>query len=341
MRGNNVTAGSAASRTCLRGSLVAWIGTDMELWLSEERAGHPNEVSDALGSLRPAARRHVSWLFYALAVVGVPAAVFALTGGSEAVGFWIVTTVWLTGVAYGAILAVFVALLALSPVLLVVGRLIGGDTDAWASRVSRVAVLALTIGIFLVAAPLGDGADVKLPVPWPNLGAVIVMAAGVATSYLLWTTGRRLKPSKRPKPPVRRHSVPEPEEEYWSDQYVVGWRSWNWDGSSLRGVYARWASGEFEASCPHCDIVPSWDHVCGVYAAKQPGDVYIFYGWSPIVGRVEMWGNVIEHENGYRASHARITDLWVHDPHRAARIRDAYPSVNVIEGSPSVRREVV
>jgi hypothetical protein len=139
---------------------------------------------------------------------------------------------------------------------------------------------------------------------------------------------------------MRRHSVPEPDDVYWSDQYVVGWRSWNWDGSSLRGVYARWRSEEFTASCGHCDVVPSWDHVCGVYAAKGPESVHVFYGWSPIVGRVEMWGEVIEHEKGYRASHARITDLWVHDPHRAERIKAAYPSINVMVGSPRLEQEV-
>lgn len=298
-------------------------------------------MRNVLRSLRVIGRRHVFWLFYVLAVAGVPVAVVALTGGSEAVAFWIVSTVWLMGVTYGAILAVFVALLVLSPIIMLVGRLVRGDTDAWVARVSRIAVVVLAMGAFLAAAPVGDADDVNLPVPWPNLGAVMVMTAAAVGSYLLFVAGRRLKPPRVSKPPaIRRHSVPEPEEEFWSDQCVAGWRSWNWDGSSLRGVYASWRSEEFEATCQHCDVAPSWDHVCGVYAAKHPDDVYIFYGWSPIVGRVEMWGSVIEHENGYRASHARITDLWVHDPHRAARIQAAYPSVNVMEGQPGIGQEV-
>lgn len=311
----------------------------MYLWLTADTGEHPRERGPG-EAIRALGRRHVWWLLCLSAVGGVPAAMVALTGGAEAMGFWIVSAVWLAGVAYGAVLAVFICLLALSPILLVVSKLVRASLDPWVSTVSRVAVLVLAFGGFAVAAPLGDGAQVRLPLPWPNVGALAVMTITGMASYLLWAMGLRLRPAKPAKPPIRRHSAPEPEEEYWSDEYVVGWRSWNWDGSSLRGVYARWPGPEFEATCSHCDVVPSWDHVCGVYAAKDAGDVHVFYGWSPIVGRVEMWGNVIEHENGYRAAHARITDLWVHDPHRTARISAAYPSVNVTEGSPVVGQEI-
>lgn len=311
----------------------------MHLWLSGDAAEHSREASPG-EAIRAMGRRQLWWLLCLLAVGGVPVAVVVLTGGSGAMGFWVVSAVWLMGVVYGAILAVFIGLLALSPILLVVGKLVSDSLDKWVSNVCRVAVVVLAVGAFAIAAPLGDGANVRLPLPWPSLGALLVMAIAGTVSYLLWATGLRLKPEKTSKPPTRRHSVPEPEEEYWSDAFVIGWRSWNWDGSSLRGVYARWPTAEFEATCPHCDVVPSWDHVCGVYAAKDAGEVHVFYGWSPIVGRVEMWGDVIEHESGYRAARARITDLWVHDPHRATRIRAAYPTVNVIEGSPVVRQEV-
>ncbi|HSM45266.1 MAG TPA: hypothetical protein VK969_09655, partial [Acidimicrobiia bacterium] len=70
-------------------------------------------------------------------------------------------------------------------------------------------------------------------------------------------------------------------------------------------------------------------------------DVYVFYGGSPIVGQIEMWGDVIEHENGYRASHARITALWVDDPRRAERIKAAYPELQVAVGRFSLGQEVM
>lgn len=310
---------------------------------NEATAGHPMQarVRDGLAAIAAFTRRHIRFLLYGLALVAVPAAVIVFTGGSDSVGFWIVTIVWMMGVAYGAILAVFVALLILSPLLLVVSKVSRGRVEAAVARVSRWMVAGLSIAGFLAFAPLGDGSGVRLPVSWPNLGAVIVLTLAIAASYSLWMTGRRLRPPKRQPVPMRRHSVPEPDDVYWSDQFVVGWRSWNWDGSSLRGVYARWRSDEFVATCGHCDVVPSWEHVCGVYAAKGPNNVHVFYGWSPIVGRVEMWGDVVEHENGYRASHARITDLWVHDLHRAERIRAAYPSINVVVGSPRLEQEAV
>jgi hypothetical protein len=87
-------------------------------------------------------------------------------------------------------------------------------------------------------------------------------------------------------------------------------------------------------------VVPSWDHACGIYAAKTPADIHVFHGGTSIVGKVEMWGHVIEHEFGYRASHARIAHLWVDDRWRAERISSAYPGMEVSVGSP-VGQEVV
>jgi hypothetical protein len=62
------------------------------------------------------------------------------------------------------------------------------------------------------------------------------------------------------------------------------------------------------------------------------------YG-STIVGKVDLWGRVVEHEDGYRASHASITELWVDDVHVARWIARTYPEVRVWLGSPPVDSE--
>jgi hypothetical protein len=325
------------------GSRVAWDNAEMKLWSADEMPTHRtgSRVRSTLASARGFGRRHVSLILYTLALFGVPAAVIGLTGGAETVGFWIVSVVWMAAVVYGAVIAVFIVFLLLSPVLLVLDRIAPIETDSMVGRGSRILVAGLAVGAFLAAAQLGDGSQVRLPASPPNLGALLVMVAAAVAAYLLWAVARALKLERRPTLHTRRHGVPEPDEEYWSNQYVVGWRAWNWDGSALRGVYAQWPSARFEATCSHCEMVPSWHHVCGVYAAKQREDVYVFYGGSPIVGRIEMWGDVIEHENGYRASHARITALWVDDPRRAERIKAAYPGVEVAVGSLSRGQEVM
>lgn len=322
---------------------VALTLAEMRLWSADEVVTHRtgSEARKGLAPARTLVRRHLSYLCYALALVGVPAAVIVFTGGPETVGFWIVSLVWLAAVAYGAVIAVFVAFLVLSPLMFVIDRMIPAETGSIVGRMARVLVVGLAVAAFIGAAQLGDGSGVRLPVPSPTLGALMVISVAAVTVHGLWSTAGRLKPVKHHTTPyTRRHSVPEPGEEYWSDRYVVGWRSWNWDGSALRGVYALWPSAEFEASCRHCEKVPSWDHACGIYAGKTPDDVHAFYSGSSIVGRVELWGNVIEHEHGYRASHARITALWVDDPRRADRIRAAYPSLAVSVGNPTLGQEV-
>lgn len=299
-----------------------------------------SRAGEALRSVFVLSRRHISILLYAGAVLGVPAAVIAASGGSHTIGFWIVALVWLAAVVYGGILVSFVLLLLLSPLLMMAERVTSDRLWDRVTTVARASVLVIAGGMFVATARLGDVSSIRLPTPWPNFGALLVIVSAAATSSALWSLARRRKPSKRTPVPERRHSCPEPEEEYWSADYVVGWRAWNWDGSCLRGVHSRWQSEEFEATCTRCEVVPGWDHVCGVYAVKRPGDVHVFHGGSWIIGRVEMWGDVVEHEYGYRASHARMTKLWVGDPWRAERIDEAYPAVEVAVGSFQANREV-
>lgn len=286
-------------------------------------------------------RRHLSKLFCALALFGVPYAVIAGSGGRHTIPFWIVTLVWVAAAIYVTALILAICFMLISPIFFAVEGAFSDGGAALPARLFRVLVLVLAGGAFVAMARLGDTSSVRLPTPWPNVGALLVLSVAAACAVGLWSLGRRYRTPRRKTPYTRRHSVPEPEVEYWSDQYVLGWRSWNWDGSGLRGVYARWPSDEFAASCPHCELAPSWDHACGIYAVKTAADIHVFHGGTSIVGMVEMWGYVIEHEFGYRASHARITQLWVGDRWRAERISALYPAVEVTVGHPHVGQEVV
>lgn len=299
-----------------------------------------SRAGEALRSVRMLSRRHVSKLLYVVAILGVPTAVLVASGGWHTIGFWIVALVWLAAVIYGGILVSFILLLLLSPLVILVERVVSDRLWDRVTTAAKVAVLVIAGGMFVAAARLGDVSSIRLPTPWPNFGTLLVIVAAAGTTRAIWSLARSQRPPKRNPAFERRHSVPEPDEEYWSPDYVVGWRAWNWDGSYLRGVHSRWPSHTFAATCTHCDVVPSWDHVCGVYAAKRPADVHIFHGGSWIIGRVEMWGAVIEHEYGYRASHVRITHLWVGDPWRAERIGETYPTVEVAVGSLRTSKEM-
>lgn len=319
---------------------VAWMRVEMTLPARNAATPLRSRAGEALRSVRVLSRRHVSKLLYVVAILGVPTAVIVASGGWHTVGFWIVALVWLAAVVYGSILVSFILLLLLAPLVMVAERVSSDRLWDRVTTVAKVSVLVMAGGMFVVAARLGDVSSIRLPTPWPNFGALVVVVVAAGTSHAVWSSARRQRPPKKTPIYERRHSEPEPDEEYWSADYVVGWRAWNWDGSYLRGVHSRWSSETFAATCPHCDAVPSWDHVCGVYAVKRPADVHTFHGGSWIIGRVEMWGDVIEHEYGYRASHARITHLWVGDPWRAERIGETYPEVQVAVGNSRANKEV-
>lgn len=132
---------------------------------------------------------------------------------------------------------------------------------------------------------------------------------------------------------------------------VVGWRAWRlkpWrlkplcadpPVSLLYGVtqmsYTPWpADRTMTAVCTrslttfaayragrdtiHDEAAPVVDCTCGVYARATPARVMREYQGQAVmgeavIGRVRLWGRVIEHEDGYRAEHARvgmILPLW-------------------------------
>ncbi|MDE2969873.1 MAG: hypothetical protein OXT51_07210 [Chloroflexota bacterium] len=108
--------------------------------------------------------------------------------------------------------------------------------------------------------------------------------------------------------------------------YVTAWRTWRvWSsvgGLSLHSVAAAPALGEWlplrpmEARCGYremrppaceCESCPGNDNKCGIYAYREaPSTVTHAMG---VVGRVALWGTVIEHATGYRGQFAYPIDV--------------------------------
>jgi hypothetical protein len=144
---------------------------------------------------------------------------------------------------------------------------------------------------------------------------------------------------------------------------VVGWRAWlvsEVEGRPLLDgvVFHRiWRPGTpLVAECLHfrARLLRPWrrrepDHgapglvcKCGIYAAAEAGEAlrYARPGWLPepvrrpvlhrVIGRVALWGKVVECDQGWRASHAYPERLLV--PARddsAERIADALAAYGV------------
>jgi hypothetical protein len=121
---------------------------------------------------------------------------------------------------------------------------------------------------------------------------------------------------------------------------LIGWRSWaavdDEHGLALRSaVYTtRWPPRQrLEAVCAHRarsgllgrllriepHEAPDEGCTCGIYAASTPElalaylDRQALMGWarSPLIGRVALWGRVIECERGWRSEFAYPTRLYL------------------------------
>ena len=90
-----------------------------------------------------------------------------------------------------------------------------------------------------------------------------------------------------------------------------------WDGAESGWVFASCAADPVDL-----EHVPGWKCTCGFYSMKSatkswlrspipamdpPCEDGVERGW--IFGRVELAGKIIEHDHGYRAQLARITEL--------------------------------
>lgn len=282
--------------------------------------------------------RWMPGVLYGLAVFGVPAAVVMGTGGPSTIVFWAgVALHLLVAFTLGSVIIAVVGVFILTPLRWLLGRLFPRTIE------DLETFLALGLGvagglIYFLTEPSLTSFGVELPTTSTNVGAMIVVLAALAVSFSLIRAGgavSRAIEARRPRreilpipPPIRPPwglTPPEPEGVFWSPQPVVGWRAWLWTGKTLKGYRVEWPEPELAAVCERCENPPGWDHGCGIYALKEFSEL----AEAPVFGRVEMWGDVVEHEWGYRASHARITDLWVDSNRAAAELARAYPGVGV------------
>ena len=288
------------------------------------------------------------------AIVGVPALVVLFTGGQSSVIYWIDVAMFsLFAYTIGFWPLWIILVVPLGLVTWVVGKFSSEAAEKIGHYFTPVIWILGGTSAFLVMGPTPTE-GVSLPTGFPRVGALLVMLGASLLSAGLLVAVRRIQlPTQDLTPivmsrslaPLPWHAMPEveePTEEFWSPDGVVAWRAWQWTGSVLRGVVTEWTTQRFIAWCDYCDEPPGWDHPCGIYAVARPSEVgAMFPGKPDVVGRVELSGLVIEHESGYRASNARILDLWTASPIIADWLSKLYPDVNVHRGDPPEDQEAM
>lgn len=106
-------------------------------------------------------------------------------------------------------------------------------------------------------------------------------------------------------------------------QCIVGWRAWTLRNGLLGalGVDVSWSPKEaIRAECKggsQFHVAPHWGCQCGIWAFKDIDRLLAVMGQKYagvcVVGSVDLWGKVIETENGYRAQYAYPKELWLLD----------------------------
>jgi uncharacterized membrane protein len=103
-----------------------------------------------------------------------------------------------------------------------------------------------------------------------------------------------------------------PSETHWSPEPIVGYRvsihSFAGERFNHQPATCRY-KGETHRGNHDIAMIPTWGCSCGYYAMNNPHRVP---GLFKVI--VLMWGRVIEHEDGYRASHMRPIGYLGHAP---------------------------
>jgi hypothetical protein len=71
---------------------------------------------------------------------------------------------------------------------------------------------------------------------------------------------------------------------------------------------------------PYAHDVPAAACTCGIYAAREPAGAWSYlrgrdeaHTVARVIGRVMLWGRVVEHEDGWRAERAYPLDVYTGD----------------------------
>ena len=100
---------------------------------------------------------------------------------------------------------------------------------------------------------------------------------------------------------------------------IVGWRVWRWYAGGLRSLNGKpWSPGQpLAAKCGAGNAhdahePPQADCTCGVYASKSREHLrQIGVDRYGVLGEVNLWGTVVEHELGWRAQFAYPKTLFL------------------------------
>lgn len=95
---------------------------------------------------------------------------------------------------------------------------------------------------------------------------------------------------------------------------IYGYRVWSLVDGQLFSPYRGtvWDEKPLSASCNNgFHSAPSSDCKCGIYAQHEIKDMVAFAA-SPreILGKIQAWGNIEIHEQGFRAEHAQIVNFY-------------------------------
>jgi hypothetical protein len=108
-------------------------------------------------------------------------------------------------------------------------------------------------------------------------------------------------------------------------EVITAWRGWavtqdggEWRLKALGKSHIWQPRAQVDAVCDggKNHPAPNYDCQCGVWAFKElDGLVSALNRYSDIrvLGNVQLWGRVIETENGYRAQYAYPSELWLFD----------------------------
>lgn len=102
-------------------------------------------------------------------------------------------------------------------------------------------------------------------------------------------------------------------------QTMIGWRAWSSDGNILEALGSdhQWKPKKIvQAECSYHDHeAPQMSCACGYWSFKTPELMkeacFGYKGDVAVVGSVEIWGRVIECQNGYRSEYAYPKELWL------------------------------